>query len=725
MKLTMLKKSAVYLTSLLGWEKIQVKDEKLNLSDDEKAKLEKKLGKDMTANIIEAMNKEIELVAKTDRNAKQESEILKEMKEELSQVLKGTNMSQEEAEEIVSKGNNDESVPDSIHQLIQQVKANSKKQDQLIEKLMNDDEPDAKAQELTPKEKLMNMHSATHLFGSQKAYNAIDGRNWNKNAIRLAKGQKIKATDFTAEATIDKLNGDLDLYFRENPDRLNSLHRDNFGLPSFWPRRTDVDDKVADGNIVSSEISQVRKASWLPKNKQLIQPEERKIFPVQIDIELKGYDLQKIEASWLNMMNREGSSPFKTTFVNFLVNELDKKARVEDRKSSIKGVHVALPDNATKAGKAINRQDGLLYQLWKGIKIDKKVQTRNIGKPTPTNIVDHVQANVEGLPEEVRELNLPYYLEPEHLRWYKTRKRQLHGVENDFSSSDVMTVENYPNIYFVPLHDLAGTSLHFITFDNNIEIMEKLPNEKSLYRFQQKYRDTIVMGDYKLGIGFKHLGTKVQPGDPDEFKVQTVWTNGINPFPENYFVPAYSDGSQELSVKYSNIKLDESFNTDIIDLKDVKAGQVVKIKGDTNIASGKKIAKSGKFSTIASNFEFNTGGTLTLYVKSDLTFKELKRTTQPDLTPSEVYEFTGDTIDMTDGSTQHFTDSSNQTLAEILNGVDGNELTIVRKGSGNLTISNGNTISVSSGAVLDAADDSIKLVLIEGVWTEVERNISA
>jgi hypothetical protein len=424
------------------------------------------------------------------------------------------------------------------------------------------------------------------------------------------------------------------------------------------------------------------------------------------------------------MMNREGSSPFKTTFVNFLVNELDKKARVEDRKSSIKGVHVALPENATKAGKAINRQDGLLYQLWKGIKIDNKVQTKNQGKPTPNNIVDHVEATVEGLPEEVRELSLPYYLEPQHLRWYKTRRRQLHGGDNDFSSEDVMTVENYPNIYFVPLHDLAGTGLHFITFDNNIEIMEKLPNEKSLYRFQQDKRNTLVMGDYKLGVGFKHLGTKVQPGDPDEFKVQTVWTNGVNPLPENYFVPAYADGSQELLVKYSNMKLDETFNTDIIDLKNVKPGQVVKIKGDTNIASGKKIANSGKFD-LSAVFNFNTGGTLTLYVKSDLTFKELKRTSSPDLTPTEVYEFTGDTVDMTDGPTQHFVDSSNQTLAEIVNGVDGNELTIVRKGSGNLTLSNSTTISVNSGAVLDAADDSIKLVLIEGVWTEVERSISA
>lgn len=40
---------------------------------------------------------------------------------------------------------------------------------------------------------------------------------------------------------------------------------DNFGLPAFWPKRTKVDDRVADASIVTAEISQTSKLPWLPK----------------------------------------------------------------------------------------------------------------------------------------------------------------------------------------------------------------------------------------------------------------------------------------------------------------------------------------------------------------------------------------------------------------------------------------------------------------------------
>jgi len=63
----------------------------------------------------------------------------------------------------------------------------------------------------------------------------------------------------------------------------------------------------------------------LPKNVQEIKAEVGQIYPVQIDAEWSGFDLQKIETSWLNFMNKEGSQPEKMTFVRFLVGEIMKK----------------------------------------------------------------------------------------------------------------------------------------------------------------------------------------------------------------------------------------------------------------------------------------------------------------------------------------------------------------------------------------------------------------
>ena len=94
------------------------------------------------------------------------------------------------------------------------------------------------------------------------------------------------------------------------------------------------------------------------KNIQEIESEEGKIYPVQIDAEWEGAQLQEIETSWLNMLNKEGSQPEKMSFVRFLVGELMKKARIEDRISSLNGIFVQTPKNSEIAGRFINRQNG-------------------------------------------------------------------------------------------------------------------------------------------------------------------------------------------------------------------------------------------------------------------------------------------------------------------------------------------------------------------------------
>ena len=101
------------------------------------------------------------------------------------------------------------------------------------------------------------------------------------------------------------------------------------------------------------------------------------------------------------MMNKEGSQPFKMTFVKFLLQELDKKARQEDRIVATKGVHVKTPDNATIPGLAIHRGDGIFIKLWRAVNIDKKVTFSLIGNPTSANIVDYVKNLIDkNIPEE-------------------------------------------------------------------------------------------------------------------------------------------------------------------------------------------------------------------------------------------------------------------------------------------------------------------------------------
>jgi len=719
-----LKQTMTAILSVLAIQKIPIADGKVAFSEDEQAKLNQHFGEKLTKKAIAAMNKEIQAV----EEAQASQNTIAQIESELNALLEENGTSMDEALKL--HANDQKATTEDDKKIVSLVSAlieSNKNQEKLINQLIK--EPDDDQGEVIKQnaKDMKIVHNATHLFADGKAYNKIEGRNWNANAIRVAQGKQPQLTDFMATngVEVQKLNDDLDLYFREDPTRLNSLHRDNLGLPSFWPVRTDVDDRVADGNIVSAEITQARKLPWLPKNKQLIQPEERKIFPVSIDIEFSGHELQRYEQSWLSSIVQGGSQPYKMPFVQYLVSELDKKARTEDRMSGVKGVYVSTPDTATVAGKAINRQNGLLHQIWKAI-LDEKIKTPNLGVATFENIVDYVESVVEAnLKEEIKDnQNLVYYLEPKHVRWYKKRKKQLVGETTLVTEGEYTTIENYENIRMVPLRDLEGTGLHIITFDDNIEIMEKIPREKSMYRFEMLKRNIYVLGDYKFGVAFKHLGMKVKDTDPDAFKVQSVWTNGVTPFKANFFIPVFDDTTGEVNVAYSNMHVQDGWATAITKFNGTYPGQIIKIKGNTSLSAVNVVDNANINLAGDAAFDLSSGGTLTLLVNSDYTVTEIKRTTSPDATTPEDASFDGDTVDVTAGLNQTF-EGGTVTLAAINGGSrEGQELTITQA-SGALTINDvAGNVNVASTAVLDANGDTITFVYVDGVWEETSRTIA-
>jgi hypothetical protein len=263
----------------------------------------------------------------------------------------------------------------------------------------------------------------------------------------------------------------------------------------------------------------------------------------------------------------------------------------------------------------------------------------------------------------------------------------------------------------------------FITLEDNIQLMENIPSEKSMYHFDSLKRQLFIFADYKWGSRFKHIGNKIADGDPDSFKVQTVWTNGLNPFNSDFFVRLYDVADTEIQLPYSNITVVDGYATAIATLKNVYAGQIVRIKGNTT-ATG-KVTDDGNI-TLAGNADFNlsTGGILTLRVNDDLSLTEVKRTVTPPVLPTGDVSFAGTAIDANDGYVFNYTGGI-ATMTAILNGIDGQQIVINGGAGGALTLSDvpGN-IEVGSGAVLANGADNITLAKIDGVWTEVNRTIA-
>ena len=712
----------------MNLSEVPIKDQKIEFSEAQKQKLQDALGEKVNLEELTVkMNQEIADSLK-DATAETDQELI-DLRKKAQEELKAHGLSQEDSAALLDNPDMAQTATEKgiLKGLLSKVDSLTQKttlQDEQIQKLLKEPEGDIPIQTGTMKHNNLE-HSATHLYGGNNPLNQFADRAWN----RIAAGQEEKFPTFAiGSVEVQKLKEDFTLYNRSVNSTLTSLFRDNLKLPSFWGLRSNVDDRVADGNIVTAEITQARKKAWLPKNKQLIQPEEAQVYPAQVDIEYAGYWLQNMLTSWISQYNNEGSQAYKWTFVQFLNAEIDKRRAQEDRIVAIKGVHVKTPETATIAGLAIHRGDGILIKLWRALHIDKKYKTAQIGVPSPSNIVDYVKSVIESnIPEEEKNNSgLVFYLSPSWLRKHVERKRVLFGHDNNFTGQELLEIENYPNMKMCPLNDLEGSDYMFITYDDNIELMENVPGERSMYTVESQKRDIYIFGDYKWGPRIKHIGTKVKDTDPAAFKVQTVWTNGLSPFKDDFYVRMYDDTTGEIALPYSNITITEDFATSIETLTNTFEGQIVRIKGNTSVGAGVKVTDDGNI-TLAGNADFllNTGGVLTLRAAADGSLTEVKRTTEAPTAPSTDQTFTDTVIDANEGYVFNYTGGA-ATLTEIINGVEGQIIDVNFGGNGALTVSDvAGNIDVASNAVLDATDDTIKLQLVDGVWLEVSRTISA
>lgn len=715
------KAMVAFMLAITGLKELPIADSKVAFTDEQNAKLDaalqEKLGAQFTLEkVVSAMNQELAAAAAAEE-ANNDAELV-DLRAEARQMLKAHNLSAEEEEAILQnpQGSNAE-----IKAMLSGLIAHNKEMDKTLQKLIKDPEGDNPIDVANALKQGKLIHSQTHLFASNKEIDAFDGRNWNKRAAGLT----TSATDFSDQVQVDKLNGDLEFYHRENPDEIKSLIRDNFGLPAFWPKRFGVHDRVTSASIVTGPVTQARKLPWLANNKQKIEAEVGYIYPAQIDAEWEGHNLQKIETSWLNSFNREGSQAYKMSFVRFLVGELMKQARIEDRISSVKGVHVATPDDATVAGRFINRMNGLIYQFWKHKNVTKKYKAFSIGNPTTANIVDYVDNIVKRLPDDVRNMpGVKFYANPDWFQAYKRRYETIYGGNSDYTGYP-KNPKDYDNIEFVPLIDLTGSDFMFVTFEDNIEILENIPAEKSLFTFEKMLRKVYAFADYKLGIWLKHVGVKVKDGDPLEFQVQSVWSNDVPMFKPDFFIPAYDDETGILKATFSNIYVAKGWATNITKIEDAYEGQIIKIKGATSGVSG-LVATASADLDLTADFDLSTGGTLTLIADGVGGATEIKRTAGPSELPSTTVNFDDTAIDADAGTVFQFTGAAPKTLTEILNGVEDQQITIKGKAAVALTIASvEGHITVGASRQLDTADDYVTFVKVDGQWYEIDFNIEA
>lgn len=110
-----------------------------------------------------------------------------------------------------------------------------------------------------------------------------------------------------------------------------------------------------------------------------------------------------------------------------------------------------------------------------------------------------------------------------------------------------------------------------------------------------------------------------------------------------------------------------------------------------------------------------------MFAKEDGTFKELSRTTAPEVATTTDIDFSTAVLDVKGGTVFRFTGVVDTTITNIINGVEGKTIKIYGTDALDidLTIADvAGVVNVVTTAVLGDSNDFIQLTFVNGAWIE-------
>ncbi|UOY07723.1 hypothetical protein L0P88_04030 [Muricauda sp. SCSIO 64092] len=679
-------------------------NEKLELSEEDKSKLDKETG---TEGFAEKFEKAFNKFMVKDENLQAAFDgFMQEYEEAMAEagIDDPPTEDGEEAPEAqeVPKGEeaSDTGMMNKLIKAANNLLASNKEKDGLIEAMQNQSETDS-PETIPPgtKNQAKVKHSKTHLFASGHSYDALD-RPWNKRVIdSINKGRAISGNTVWNKVNIDKLNEDLGAYSRRNSSEIVSLIMDGYDIPAHWGRVNNVQDEFIFSAIITGQITQGFKKRWLPKNKQRFVPIKNKIFDKQIDITWEPSELKSIEKSWLNMFFNEGSTPYKMSFAGYLLTELMKKAREEDKLNIHKGVYFdteLLPEDV--AGDFMNAMDGYLKLVsdYRGVAF----QPHNLPELTPINTYRTLKEWVEGLPIGFRNLpNLKLQLGSDVHRWYYEGRESEKGVIQDYEKNTT-TVEGFSNVEFVPIKQWEGTGYVDIQVGGNCGIMVDRDGEEAQATIEMVKREISAFTDYKNGVYFKVFGANVDPSLPVGYEDQMFFCNSVQLLDDTYTPVIANDTTPSVADHHALIiGANNTAATDITQLDDVVEGTVYHIRGNSD-ATPSTLKNNTNILLDGGDFVLGNGDEIVLIGLSGNRVIEFSRTEAGSVAEPTKVALAADatTADAANGT--HFVTAANTgptAFTNITNAIAGEEYTL-EGGSGTnaTTVANGGNFLLSA-----------------------------
>lgn len=474
--------------------------------------------------------------------------------------------------------------------------------------------------------------------GPKEGINAVDDLHpWNKAALAIANGDRsfanyMMANGMTKDALavlqnelivhgtstldISQMNTELGAYYIENAQEITDMIAAYEELSKIFPvRSTGIKDELPNLALYASEFLQPRNATWSEKGGFEIQADIIRVKNWQVSHRYTSAQMWAFIESWL-ASKTTGTDPFQNSLVQWLTAKMITQIMMVERPfNAIRGVYVD-PVSGT-AGASINSMDGLFINLIKLIR-DLRITTFKVGvgnydlldsngNPNANHVYNKVQALIARIPQHLRDaFKWNVYISKDDYR--ECEKYLSEVVASNANYNNIMSAESYENFTKVPVPNWVN-GLIVITLPGNILQGYREKNDDNRIYYDKEKRDTVVFmdGGYVIApvVSGKKYATLAEL-NASLGANQRIFTNAeFGPFTP---VDMAADEATPSVLVHNVLRtVANSGATEITGIDDAVIGDFIYIIGGSNTNSSQILSTNPAFIGLADDITFSQG----------------------------------------------------------------------------------------------------------------------
>lgn len=583
-----------------------------------------------------------------------------------------------------------------------------------------------------------NLADTERLGGMAGDHFSLD-RPYNQRArAALLASQGMVTAAVAAPNAVDyqSLRDDLGAFYRTRwQDRLQSFLVELPTITSIFHTESGHQDLDTLVNVWLGEFSQPDNSSEsdfdkVTKGSYEFGTETLRMYDVMFAHKFKS--LKAIEKSWIGYLNREGSSPLKLSFIEYLLAETAKALHNEREQRWVNGVR--RDPKVDEPGRAMEAADGLYEYLRKRVeghtdftpnggttgKTVYQIKPFELPRITPGNIGEVFYLGTGMIPSVFRDTGkIVLYIPSFMLPWYHKYNETHYGQNVDYKAG-INYVKEFPSVRIVTIPNADNHHRIFWTIEGNIKTYCHIAGEMLRFTLEQQDWSLKVWSNWKEGIAAEAVGYKYTRRADMDGSRQMIWCNDYDR-PDTYFIEGDKDANPDAGLHNSIVTVANSKAFEITDIDNAEVGETITLKCGADGDYGVTIKKAGKFELITADWTPRKGDVLRVIKRADGKFIEVGRATAA----SDSYQFPADaTAPSVQGATVFITNENTKATAitELTDAVPGTVYTIHGAGDANAsTIANAGKFVLSEAMTLKAGS-FIKLVKADdGKFYEVAR----